>query len=352
VNKPPLAYNRSAVADFRAFDSPRLGDAAVNVIRRSFLVQSASLAGAWALSLPRGRADQPNLPMIIDTHQHLWDLAKFKLPWLDGAPEVLRHSYRTQEYLEATRGLDIQAVYMEVDVDPAQHELEVEHVTELARSREHPTIAAVVGGRPASTEFARYIAKLKTRPEVKGVRQVLHTDSTPPGYCLQKEFIRGVQQLGENGLSFDLCMRPGELLEGVRLSRECPETRFIVDHCGNADPKAFAKNTTEPAHDPAAWRKAMDELAAAPNTICKISGIVARAPEGWTSEDLAPVVNHCLDSFGPDRVVFGSDWPVCLLGARLRQWVDALYEIVANRPKEDQQKLWRANAVREYSLRV
>jgi L-fuconolactonase len=225
-------------------------------------------------------------------------------------------------------------------------------VVELSRSDEYPTVAAVVGGRPSSPDFARYVGRLKSHPEVKGVRQVLHVDSTSRGYCLQNDFVKGVQQLGENGLSFDLCMRPGELLDGVQLAEQCPETRFIVDHCGNADPKAFAKNATEPAHDPEAWRRAMEKLADRPNTICKISGIVARARQGWTSGDLAPIVNHCLDTFGPDRVVFGSDWPVCLLGATLQQWVEALAEIIAERPAGEGEKLWRENAVLHYSLQV
>jgi L-fuconolactonase len=265
---------------------------------------------------------------------------------------VLGRSYRTQEYLEATRGLNIQAVYMEVDVDPSQQTHELEHVVELSRAKEHPTIAAVVGGRPASPDFPRYLARLKSHPEVKGVRQVLHVDATGPGYCLKKEFVRGVQQLGENGLSFDLCMRPGELLDGAKLAEQCPQTRFIVDHCGNADPKAFARTATEPVHDPDAWRRSIDKLADCPNTIGKISGIVARAPQGWTAGDLAPIVDHCLGAFGPERVVFGSDWPVCLLGATLRQWVDALSEIIADRPANERDNLWRANAVKHYSLRI
>jgi predicted TIM-barrel fold metal-dependent hydrolase len=193
---------------------------------------------------------------------------------------------------------------------------------------------------------------LKKSPEVKGVRQVLHGGATPAGYCLQEDFVRGIRLLGERDLSFDLCLRPGELLDGAKLAELCPETRFIVDHCGNADPKAFVKAVKEPTHDPDAWRRAMETLAKRPNTICKISGVVARAPEGWTADDLAPIVNHCLDTFGPDRVVFGSDWPVCLLGAKLRQWVDALREIVASRPAEHQQKLWRDNAVQRYGLKV
>jgi predicted TIM-barrel fold metal-dependent hydrolase len=84
--------------------------------------------------------------------------------------------------------------------------------------------------------------------------------------------------------------------------------------------------------------------------ICKISGIVARAPEQWGPEHLAPLINHCLDQFGPDRVVFGGDWPVCKLRATYRQWVTALKEVIAGRSEEDQKKLLHDNAVRLYSL--
>jgi L-fuconolactonase len=240
---------------------------------------------------------------------------------------------------------------MEVDMDPARHPAEVEHVVELCRSEEHPTAAAVVGGRPTSPQFADYVKRLKRHPEVKGVRQVLHGAETPARYGLEPEFVRGVQLLGEHGLSFDLCMRPGELQDGVRLTEQCPHTRFILDHCGNADVKWFARGAGEDARRRIAdWRRGIDAFAARPRVICKISGIIASASPGWTSDNLAPAVNHCLDAFGPDRVVFGSDWPVCLLGAPLRAWVDALAEIIAARPAADRAKLWRENAVAWYGL--
>ena len=94
----------------------------------------------------------------------------------------------------------------------------------------------------------------------------------------------------------------------------------------------------------------MSQLADQSNTVCKISGIVANAPAGWKTEQLAPVVDHCLDAFGPDRVMFGGDWPACLLGARLDQWVNALREIVAARPGVQQQRLFHDNAIRFYRL--
>ena len=86
------------------------------------------------------------------------------------------------------------------------------------------------------------------------------------------------------------------------------------------------------------------------NVICKISGVVARAPEGWSSEDLAPIINHCLDQFGPDRVVFGGDWPVCRIATTYLQWVNALKEVIAERSLVDQKKLLHDNAVRLYGL--
>ena len=92
----------------------------------------------------------------------------------------------------------------------------------------------------------------------------------------------------------------------------------------------------------------MQELANCPNVVCKISGIVARAPTDWTADHLAPIVNHCLDTFGPDRVMFGSDWPVCRLRASYRQWVDALWQIVATRSESDRRKLFHDNAVKFY----
>jgi L-fuconolactonase len=175
---------------------------------------------------------------------------------------------------------------------------------------------------------------------------------------LQENFVHGIRRLGELGLSFDLCLRPKELADGAKLAEQCPDTRFIVDHCGNADPKAFFRTgdsrvvDSRIEHDADDWRRDIERLAARPNVICKISGIVARVPKQWSADELAPIVNHCLDSFGASRVVFGSDWPVCLNGAPLRDWVAALKQIIATRPTAAQRQLLYDNAVRFYGLTV
>jgi predicted TIM-barrel fold metal-dependent hydrolase len=336
--------------------------------RRQFLTQTsaAATAGLAAAAIPNSLlAQQPAVKpddakpaemAIIDCHQHLWDLAKFKLPWIKPGT-LLGRSYVMKDYVAAIEGTGIrQAIYMEVDVDPVQQQAEVDHLTEICKSGTAPTVAAVVSGRPASETFGTYIGQFKENRYIKGIRQVLHGGQMPAGYCLRPEFVRGIRQLSELGLSFDLCLRPGELADGAKLADACPDTEFILDHCGNADVKAFCKagdprlKDVKIDHQADAWKRDIDVVAAKQNVICKISGIVARVPREWSAGDLAPVVNHCLDAFGKERVIFGSDWPVCLLGAPLAEWVAALRQIIAERPADEQKALLAENAVRFYGL--
>lgn len=267
---------------------------------------------------------------------------------------MLKRTYTLDDFRKATEGLDVSPIYMEVDVVESTLVAEADFVLGMVSGRSSPVMAAVIGGRPASPEFKNYIRRFSGNPGFKGVRQVLHGGSTPAGFCLQSAFIKGVRELGEIGRSFDLCMRPAELMDAAKLVEQCPETRFILDHCGNPDLKSFRplrSGEAEPAHTASAWRKSIEALAGRPNVICKISGVAAGLQQGGGAEDLAPAVNHCLDAFGPDRVVFGGDWPVCLLGASYQKWVEMLTQIIASRPFGDRQKLWSGNAFRCYGLR-
>jgi L-fuconolactonase len=301
--------------------------------RRQFL-GSALLAPALAAG-----DKTAGLP-IIDTHQHLWDPRKFRLSWIKKG-SLLDRSYLPADYQAAVKGLGIVgAVYLEVDVDEPQQLAEAEHVTELCRKGDTLTRAAVISGRPGAEGFARYARRFKGSPYVKGLRRVLHGEGTPAGHCLEKAFVKGVQLLGELGLHFELCMRPGELPDATKLVDACPGTRFVLDHCGNADLKKHEQ-----------WNKDIAELARRKNVVGKVSGIVAQAEPGkWSAEDLAPVVKHTLAVFGPDRVMFGSDWPVCLRAATIAQWLKALEEIVADRKPAERKKLFHDNAVAFYRL--
>lgn len=315
--------------------------------RRAFLTHSAALAAAATL----GAAEDKVFP-IVDTHQHLWDLKKFKLPWLSKV-KALDQSYLMADYLKVNEDLAraagkgtpakvVKTVYMEVDVDPAQQQAEVDYVTAICKGGETPMVAAVVSGRPASDDFAKYAGQFKGSKYIKGIRQVLHGEGTPAGTCLDKKFIAGIRLLGELGLSYDLCMRIAELPDAGKLVDACPDTRFILDHCGNADVKS--KDRTD-------WKRDIADLAKRKNLVCKVSGFIETAKgTKWTAEDLAPIVNHVLDSFGPDRVMFGGDWPVCTQAATLAQWIEALRSIVHERKEEEQKKLFHDNAVRFYRL--
>lgn len=282
---------------------------------------------------------------IVDTHQHLWDLTKFSLPWAKDN-KVLGKSFVMSDYLAATKGLNVtKTVYMEVDVDPSQQVQEAEYVIDLCQRGDNPMLAAVISGRPASEGFKAYISRYKGSPYIKGVRQVLHGDKDPAGFCLGEQFVKSVQLLGELGMSFDLCMRSGELLDGDRLVGQCPRTRFIVDHCGNMSVQETDKKKR------AVWMDGMQALAQRENVVCKVSGIVASARQDWTAADLKPNIDFTIKTFGKDRVMFGGDWPVCTLTASYRQWVEALQEIVAALSMEDRRKLFHDNAVKFYGLK-
>jgi hypothetical protein len=187
--------------------------------RRTFLTTAAALPFIAMIA----RAANDPQPLIIDTHQHMWDLDKFNLPWLKTAPPIYRQNYRPQEYQQATGGLNIKSIYMEVDMDPAQRPAEIKYITDLCQSKKSQTIAAVIGARPDSPHFETIIKRLAQTKEIKGVRQVLHGD-LPPGACLKEDFIKGLKFLGTQNLSFDLCMRPKELSDAVKVTEQCPDT--------------------------------------------------------------------------------------------------------------------------------
>jgi predicted TIM-barrel fold metal-dependent hydrolase len=309
--------------------------------RRDFLA-----VGTAAALLPTASpAQDAAMIPVVDTHQHLWDLRKFKLGWLKPGT-VYDANFTPTEYAEATKGLNVvKAVYMEVDVVPEQQQAEADYLVELCAGGKTPTVAAVVSGRPNGDGFAKYAGQFKGSKYVKGIRQVLHVESTPPDYCLDPKFVKGIQLLGDLGLSYDLCVRPADLPNYVKLVEQCPGTRFILDHCGNPNAKFTAEQTD-------AWKKNTAALAAKKNVVCKVSGFLANGWEKgtWKADDIAPIVNHVCDTFGWDRVMFGGDWPVVLAAGSYADWLTALRQVIKDRPAADQKKLLHDNAEAFYGL--
>jgi predicted TIM-barrel fold metal-dependent hydrolase len=277
---------------------------------------------------------------IVDTHQHLWDLDLFHYSWLNSLP-ALNRSFRMPDYLEAAKGLNVvKSVHLEADVDVPYMLDETRHLLALADQLDNPLAGIVACGRPESKDFRSYLDKIAGHPRLKGIRRVLHTQPDEVGQGAT--FINNVAALSTYGLSFDLCVLARQLPIAINLVSKCPDVVFILDHCGV--PQVKERNL-----DP--WRSYIADIAQFPNVCCKISGLVAYAdPERWTAEDLRPFVEHAIASFGWDRLLFGSDWPVCTLSASYQQWVEALRAITQAAGEVNQRKLFHDNAVRVYRL--
>ncbi|HLZ61276.1 MAG TPA: amidohydrolase family protein [Ktedonosporobacter sp.] len=283
----------------------------------------------------------PDFP-IIDAHLHLWDPSHFRISWLD-ADITLGKPFGLAEYQEHTGGIAIEAmVYLEVDVDAPYSFLEAKYVADLAR--ETPRLQGIVAKAPLEygERVRTYLAALHDLgPCIKGVRRLLQGEPDP-NFCLQSDFLRGVQILPEYGFSFDICINHRQLAAVIELVRQCPGTSFILDHIGKPGIK-------EHVLDP--WRAQIHELASFPNVVCKVSGLATEADhQHWTADDLAPYVAHVLEVFGEDRVLFGGDWPVALLATTYARWVETLDALTAHLSPEAKRKLWAENARRFYRL--
>ena len=277
---------------------------------------------------------------IVDTHQHLWDPQAFGYSWLQNVPPIAR-AFRMSDYLEATRGLGVvKSVHVEADVDEAYMLEETRFVLALAEQPDNPLTGIVACARPEKAGFESYLEKILGHRALKGIRRILHTEPDDVGQGTT--FIENVGRLGGYRLSFDICVLARQLPIAINLISHCPDVSFILDHCGVPQVK-------EKILDP--WRAHMAEVAKYGNVVCKISGVVAYADrENWKAEDLRPYIEHVIACFGWDRVMFGSDWPVCTLAASYARWVEALRSIVSAASAEQQKKLFHDNAVRVYRL--
>ncbi|WP_163264066.1 amidohydrolase family protein [Chelativorans alearense] len=278
--------------------------------------------------------------MIVDTHLHVIDQAALSYPWLAGVPPLNR-DFSYEEYAREARRVGIEAtLHMEVDVADDRIEAETGYVGSLKERPNSLIVGAIAACRPEDEGFAAYLERQQANPLVKGFRRVLHVmpDELSDGPLFRENLAR----LSGTRFTFDLCVLPRQLPKAMALADLAPDVQFILDHCGVPDIK-------EGASEP--WRAHMAEIAKRPNVTAKISGVVAYAdPESWTVETLRPWVEHTVDCFGWDRVVWGSDWPVCTLGGGLSTWVAATQALFAGASAAERAKLFSRNARRIWGL--
>ncbi len=273
---------------------------------------------------------------IVDSHLHLVDRSLFAYPWLNEVP-VLDRDWSIDDYLAEARVAGIAgAVHVEVDVADRDRERETAWVDACPA----PVIGAVASCRPEHEGFAAYLERVSAFPKLRGLRRILHVSPDEVGQ--HPLFAQNLRLLPRYGLTFDLCVLARQLPIAGALARSCPDVQFILDHCGVPDVRGRAL-------DP--WRADLAAVARLPNVACKISGLVAYAdPDGWSVEDLRPFVEHTISVFGWDRVLWGSDWPVCRLTADLGRWVAATHDLLVGTSEDEKTRLLCRNAERVYRL--
>jgi predicted TIM-barrel fold metal-dependent hydrolase len=279
---------------------------------------------------------------IIDTHLHLVYLDKFRYPWLDDAGPLNRQWDFPHYWSEAGRlGIEA-AIHMEVDVLPRQAEDEARFVLGL----DPHVVGAIMAGHPESVDFPAHLERVVDEPRITGVRRLLQGEADD--LSAGDVFRDNIRRLAAHKLTFDICIRPDQFGIARNLVAACPDVQFILDHCGN--PPIAGGDLAQRGADLEAWRIGITALAELPNVAGKISGIVNHAPAAYTAATLRPAVEHVIESFGWDRVVFGSDRPVLTLNGTLTKWVETLKAIVSGAAADEQAKLFHRNAERIYRL--
>lgn len=282
---------------------------------------------------------RPAVPRrIVDSHLHLWDPRRFSYPWLAELSELDR-PFGPDELASGGQEL-LAAVFVEAGRVDAQAFDEVEWVVEIAQR--WPVLQAVVAHAPLERgrAVAADLRRLAAVPLVRGVRRNVQDEAR--GFATDAAYVAGTRLLAEHDLSADLCVRHHQLADVIELVGRVPEVTFVLDHLG--------KPPVAEAHEHP-WRELTSRLAAHPNVVCKLSGLTTEADRGsWRAVQLLPYLRHVIAEFGPERCLFGSDWPVATLATDYGRWVDVVAQALSGRSPADVEQVLVGTAARVYRL--
>jgi L-fuconolactonase len=275
--------------------------------------------------------------MIIDAHHHLWIFNPEEYGWMDDSMAILKQDHLPAD-LEPQ--LEKAGVSGTVAVQARQTLEETRWLLELAG--QNPFIQGVVGWVDLRSEdLDEQLREFGSHPKLSGVRHVIH-DEPDDDFMLRPDFLKGIEKLRAHDLTYDLLLFPKHLERAIELVSMFPDQKFVLDHIS----KPFIKSGIL---DP--WRKDLDSLAAQPNVWCKISGMVTEADhEHWKYEDFVPYLDEVVEAFGTDRIMFGSDWPVCRLGGEYHEVMNIPMKYFEKFPDGDKKKVFAENAIGFYGL--
>ncbi len=278
---------------------------------------------------------------LLDTHQHLVypDVAGYA--WTDGVPVLAGRAFSLDDYHSlADAGSVAGTLFMETGVDDTDYQAEARFVAELARRPESRILGLIASCRPESDEgYDAWLDECDSLGVV-GYRRILHV--VPDDLSQTTTFRKNVRKIGDRGKVFDICFLARQLPIALELAAACDNTRLVLDHCGVPD---IAGGGLDP------WRDHMRDLAALPHVNCKLSGIMAYCAPGEANlQTIRPYVDHVLDVFGPERVVWGSDWPVVDMANGLPDWLKVTGAILADLSEDEAVRIAADNARRVYRV--
>ena len=279
--------------------------------------------------------------MRIDSHQHFWNYSAAEYPWIGAGMERLACDHLPADLETVARPV---GVVGSVAVQARQSLAETRWLLSLAKK--HPFIRGVVGWVDLRSErVADDLAILAHDEKFVGVRHVVQ-DEPDPRFVLGEAFVRGVRALHRFGLTYDLLIYPHQLPAAIDLVGLLPEQPFVLDHLAKPRIKLPPK-----AGEIADWRRGIETLARHNNVCCKLSGLVTEvAWRQWQPADFTPVLDIALAAFGPDRLMFGSDWPVCLLSGEYAEVVGIIDDFISTLTPAEQSLIWADTACRVYRI--
>jgi L-fuconolactonase len=277
--------------------------------------------------------------MRLDSHQHFWQYDPAQYPWMTDKLALLRRNFLPpdlQPHLDAAQLDGCIAVQ-------ARQTLEESHWL-LKLADQYPIIKGVVGWvdlRAGNVEAD--LATLSKHPKFVGVRHVVQ-DEPDDHFLTRPDFLRGISKLKQFDLAYDILIFPKQLTAAIDLVQKFPDQRFVLDHIAKPP---IAAGTFEP------WKKLIHQLAQAPNVLCKISGLVTEANwTTWKPEDIHPYLNIIGEAFGPNRLMYGSDWPVCLLAAEYQKVYDLAFTWTRSAFPNATEKIFGMNCSQFYRIRL
>jgi len=274
----------------------------------------------------------------IDTHQHFWRYDPAEYEWIDDSMAALRRDFLPPD---AERDMTASRVDASVAVQARQTLEETRWLLELADR--HPFIAGVVGWVDLQApDVDADLERLTRHPRLVGVRHIVQGE--PDDFLERPAFLRGVACLERYGLTYDILVYARQMSAAVTFARAFPRQRFVLDHLGKPDIRGNGYRE---------WRRHFDRLAELPNVCCKLSGLVTEADwTAWTPAQLRPYVDLALESFGPSRLMIGSDWPVCLVAASYDRVIDLVRDAIGEYSVDEQEQILGGTAKSFFRLKA